>query len=38
LNQVQQYQEKLQDVQNNTSSELNALMPSILDKAFRGEL
>jgi type I restriction enzyme S subunit len=38
LIQIHEFQEKLQEVQNNTSVELNALMPSILDRAFRGAL
>lgn len=38
LNQIQNYQEKLYDVQKHATAELNALMPSILNKAFRGQL
>lgn len=38
LDALQTQVDSLQDLQTETSAELDALMPSILDKAFRGEL
>jgi type I restriction enzyme S subunit len=38
LDDLQQQTDALKALQAETSAELNALIPSILDKAFRGEL
>jgi type I restriction enzyme S subunit len=38
LDALQMQVDSLQDLQAETSAELDALMPSILDKAFRGKL
>jgi type I restriction enzyme S subunit len=38
LDDLQRKTDSLKDLQSETSAELDALMPSILDKAFRGEL
>jgi len=38
LDDLKQKTDSLKDLQSETSTELDALMPSILDKAFRGEL
>lgn len=38
LNKLQASSEKLQKLQVETAAELDALLPSVLDKAFRGEL
>lgn len=38
FNQLQSYVEKIKQAQSENATELEALMPSILDKAFKGEL
>lgn len=38
LNALQTQVDALQKLQNETSAELDALLPSILDRAFKGEL
>ncbi|WGC19191.1 restriction endonuclease subunit S [Enterobacter ludwigii] len=38
FNQLQNYVEKIKQAQSENATELEALMPSILDKAFKGEL
>lgn len=38
FNQLQSYVEKIKQAQSENETELEALMPSILDKAFKGEL
>ncbi|NMS37508.1 restriction endonuclease subunit S, partial [Vibrio parahaemolyticus] len=38
FNQLQSYVEKIKQAQSENEIELEALMPSILDKAFKGEL
>lgn len=38
FNQLQSYVEKIKEAQSENATELEALMPSILDKAFKGEL
>ncbi|HGE6067328.1 TPA: restriction endonuclease subunit S [Vibrio cholerae] len=38
FNQLQSYVEKIKQAQSGNATELEALMPSILDKAFKGEL
>lgn len=38
FNQLQNYVEKIKQAQSENETELEALMPSILDKAFKGEL
>lgn len=38
FNQLQRYVEKIKQAQSENETELKALMPSILDKAFKGEL
>ena len=38
FNQLQSYVEKIKQAQSENATELEALIPSILDKAFKGEL
>jgi type I restriction enzyme S subunit len=38
LDELQAKADALKGLQDETSAELDALMPSVLDKAFRGEL
>jgi len=38
FNQLQSYVEKIKQAQSENGTEIEALMPSILDKAFKGEL